>query len=58
MHPTFSSNIQCITKITYSTERQDYVLNMFEKMEDANVDPKDYYDRVMDVDAQAASLTE
>jgi hypothetical protein len=58
MHPTFSSDIQCITKITDSTERQDYVLNLIEKMEDANVDHEDYYDRVIDVDAQAASLTE
>ena len=27
-------------------------------MGDANVDPEDYYDRVTDADAQAASLTE
>jgi len=41
MHPTFSSNIQGIIKITYSTERQDYVLDLFEKMEDANFDHED-----------------
>ncbi len=58
IHLTFSSDIQRITQITDSAERRDYVLNLFEKMEDANVDPEDYYDRVIDADAQAALLTE
>jgi hypothetical protein len=57
MHPTFSSDIKRISQITDSTERHYYVLNMFEKMEDANVDPEDYYDQVTDVDAHAISLT-
>ena len=57
-HPTFSSYIQRISQILDSTERQDYVLNLFEKMENADVDPKDYYDQVTDVDAQAHALRE
>ena len=56
MHPTFSSTIKRISQITNSIERQDYVLNLFDKMEDADVDPEDYYDQVTDDDAQAASL--
>jgi hypothetical protein len=58
MHHTFSSDIKRISQITDSIERRDYVLNLFEKMEDANVDPEDYYDQVTDVDAQAVSLAE
>jgi hypothetical protein len=56
MHPTFSLDIKRISQITDSTERQDYVLNVFEKIEDADVDPEDYYDQVIDANAQAVSL--
>jgi hypothetical protein len=42
MHPSFSSDINRISRISDSTERQDYVLNLFDKMEDADVDPEDY----------------
>ena len=58
MHPTFSSDIKRISQIPYSTERQDYVLNLFEKMENGDVDPEDYYDQVTDDDAQAQTLRE
>jgi len=58
MHSTFSPDINRISQITYSTERQDYVLNMFDQMEDVDVDLEDYYDLVTNDDAQAASLTD
>jgi hypothetical protein len=58
MHPTFSLDIKRISQIPDSTERQDYVLNFFEKMENADVDPKDYYEQVTDANAQAQALRE
>jgi hypothetical protein len=58
MHPSFSSDINRISQNSDSTKRHDYVLNLFDKMEDVDVDLEDYYDQVTDADAPAASLTE
>jgi hypothetical protein len=53
---TFYSDIHRITQITDSIERQDYVLNLFDKMDDADIDPKDYYGMTTNADAHADSL--
>ncbi len=55
---TLSSYIHRINQITYSGERQDYVLNLFDKMNDVDMDPEDYYDIMTDVDAHGDSLVE
>ena len=55
---TFSSDIHRITQITYSTERQDYVLNLFDKLDDADIDHEDDYGMMTYADAHTDSLVE
>ena len=53
--PTFSSHIHRINHTTNYVERQDYVLNLFDKMDDAEMVPEEYYDMIKDADAQTYS---
>jgi hypothetical protein len=50
---TFSSNIHRINQITDYVERQDYALNLFDNMDDVDMDPADYYNMMTNVDAHA-----
>ncbi len=58
MIPSFSLDICHINQITHSVERNEYVLNLFKKMDDGGNDIKDYYDIMANDDAHADSLVE
>jgi hypothetical protein len=55
---TFSSDIHQIPQITDYVDQHDYVLNILEIIDDADINHEDYYDVMADVDAQANSLIE
>jgi hypothetical protein len=49
----FSSNIHHINQSTNFVERQDCVLNLFDRFYDVDMDRKDYYDMMANADAHA-----
>jgi hypothetical protein len=51
---TCASYIHCITPIPDSIERQDYVLNLFHKVDDADIDLEDYCGIMAEADAHHA----
>jgi len=53
---TFTSDIHRISQILDSIERQNYVLNLFDKMDDVDIEPEDYYGVITCADAHADSL--
>ena len=55
---TSSSDIHRINQITYFIEQHDYVLDLFDKMDDAYMDPADYLVVIIYVDAHTNSLVE
>ena len=55
---TLSSDIHRISQILDSIERQNYVLNLFDKMDDVDLDPEDYYGMMIEADAHADSLAD
>ena len=55
---TFSLDIHHISQIPDYIERQNYVLNLFDKMNDADIDLEDYYGMMTTADAYANSLVD
>jgi hypothetical protein len=55
---TFSSDIHRISQISDSNERQYYVLNLFDKMDDVDMDLEDFDVIMTNVDAHADSLVD
>jgi hypothetical protein len=55
---TFSSEIHGTNQITNSIERQDYALNLFDKMDDVDMGFGNLYGIKTNADAHADSLVE
>jgi len=51
-----SSSICHIRGIQNTDERHDYVLNLFDKLDDAELDPEDLHDKFADAGDHAVSL--
>jgi len=55
---TSSFDIHRINQVTDYVEHQDYVLNLFDRMGDADIDPEEYYGMITYADAHADSLVD